>query len=108
LYTGEAELAVLEEVVAELEPAAILLGHTLIGMDLGPRVATRLGVGIATNCVGLDEGSGEPIFLRPMYRGRLQAKVSLATRPIVATLQQGAAAPPPRAAPGALVAVEAP
>lgn len=108
LYTGEAELAVLEGVVAELEPAAILLGHTFIGMDLGPRVATRLGVGIATNCVGLDEGPGEPVFVRPMYRGRLQAKVSLATRPIVATLQHSGAAPVPRAVPGALAAVEVP
>ena len=89
-FSPLAFLKAVQKLVEDLRPGAVLFGHTFIGMDLAPRLAAKLGVGVASNCFGLAMDADTVTFLRPMYRGRVHAKVVLESSPLIATLQLGA------------------
>ncbi|MBI4233668.1 MAG: electron transfer flavoprotein subunit alpha/FixB family protein [Chloroflexi bacterium] len=85
----EAHLAALQQVVTTASPSIILVGRTLIGRDLGPRLAFRLGVGLAQDCVQLsfDAATRALEAHRPVYGGASMAKVSLTAKPYIATVR---------------------
>ena len=74
----DAQIAALEKVCTEVQPSAVLIGRTLSGRDVGPRLAFRLGVGLAQDClqVEADGTSGRITAVRPVYGGNALAKVS--------------------------------
>lgn len=101
-------LAVLEQVVRERNPLAMLFSHTHAGMDLAPRLAARLRVAVVSNCLDATFEDGTACFTRLVYRGRLHAKVAVDSRPIVATLQPGIAQLPSRSTAGAVTTLAIP
>ena len=74
----DAQVAALEKVCADVQPSAVLIGRTLAGRDVGPRLAFRLGVGLAQDClqVSADGSSGRVVAVRPVYGGNALAKVT--------------------------------
>ncbi len=74
----DAQVAALEKVCNEVQPSVVLIGRTLAGRDVGPRLAFRLGVGLAQDCleVSLDLDSGRVVAVRPVYGGNALAKVT--------------------------------
>ncbi len=101
-YNSTNHFRAVRTLAGEVEPGAVLFAHTFLGMDLAPRIAAMLGVGAAANCLSLEpEGDGVQA-VRPMYRGRLLARIQIERRPVVATLQGARADAPPVIGPGAL------
>ncbi len=74
----DAQVAALEKVCVEAQPSVVLVGRTLTGRDVGPRLAFRLGVGLAQDClqVDADTNSGRVVAVRPVYGGNALAKVT--------------------------------
>ena len=74
----DAQVAALEKVCAEVDPSVVLIGRTLAGRDVGPRLAFRLGVGLAQDClqVAADGDSGRVVAVRPVYGGNALARVT--------------------------------
>lgn len=74
----DAQVAALTAVCVEVEPSVVLIGRTLAGRDVGPRLAFRLGVGLAQDClqVSADGDSGRVVAARPVYGGNALAKVT--------------------------------
>lgn len=74
----DAQVAALTTVCAEAQPSVVLIGRTLTGRDVGPRLAFRLGVGLAQDClqVSVDGDSGRVVAARPVYGGNAMAKVT--------------------------------
>ena len=74
----DAQIAALEKVCTEVQPSTVLIGRTLSGRDVGPRLAFRLGVGLAQDClqVEADGTSGRITAVRPVYGGNALAKVT--------------------------------
>ena len=74
----DAQVAALTAVCAEVQPSVVLIGRTLAGRDVGPRLAFRLGVGLAQDClqVSADGDSGRVVAVRPVYGGNALAKVT--------------------------------
>jgi len=104
-YDCLASLGIVQAQVAELRPELVLFGHTYIGMDLAQRLAARLGVAVASTCIDLAIDRGAVSFTRPMYRGRVTAKVVLESRPMIATLQYGGTEPPATTRAGTVTAI---
>jgi electron transfer flavoprotein alpha subunit len=74
-YLADVYAAALEQLIKANDVSLVVATSTAIGKDLLPRVAARLGVGMATDIVGIDaDGS----FKRPMYAGNVLATVTLA------------------------------
>ena len=74
----DAQIAALEKVCTEVQPSTVLIGRTLSGRDVGPRLAFRLGVGLAQDClqVSADGDSDRVVAVRPVYGGNALAKVT--------------------------------
>ena len=90
--TTEAWVAAFEQVCRQTGPSVVLVGKTLLGRDLGPRVAYRLGVGLAQDCVGLrlDATGDRVVAARPVYGGNAMASVELVGEPQFLVIRPGA------------------
>jgi electron transfer flavoprotein alpha subunit len=80
-YTTDTYTNVLFDIVKDTDPRIFLLGASSLGKDLAARIAARLGVGLAMDCIAI-ELNGETInATRPMYGGKVLAKVTLQGTP---------------------------
>ncbi len=73
----DAHLSALEQVARSAEPSIVLIGRTPLGRDVGPRLAFRLGVAVAQDCVEVSvNAAGRVTATRPVYGGNAMASVS--------------------------------
>jgi electron transfer flavoprotein alpha subunit len=78
----------LNKLIKKGEPRAVLLGNTAVGKDLAPRLAQRLGVGMASDCVGMEADAAHFLsFRRPIYGGKAFVEVSSDAAPVLATIR---------------------
>jgi electron transfer flavoprotein alpha subunit len=93
-YTTGAYTSVLNKLAREEEPLLILIGNTAVGKDLAPRLAQRLGVGMVSDCTGIEEDDAHFLsFRRPIYGGKAFTQVVATARPIIATVRPNTFAP---------------
>lgn len=85
LYSAEGYAGTVAGLIAKIQPAVVLLGATFMGKDLGPRLAARLGVGLAADCIAFDLDGGKLLATRPVFAGKALAKVRLNGSPQIAT-----------------------
>jgi electron transfer flavoprotein alpha subunit len=79
--------------VEAVKPAVVLFAGSSMGKDLAPRVAARLGVGMASDCTALAFESGRLVATRPVFAGKANQKVAFAKSPAVLTLRPKIFAP---------------
>jgi electron transfer flavoprotein alpha subunit len=90
-YTADGYVAALADVVAATAPALVLTAHTYQARDFMPKLATRCGRGLVSDCVAVRSDSDGFRFTRPVFQARLQADVqAVGEAPHFATLQAGA------------------
>lgn len=75
-YTTDAYVSVLAQLAQANEPAIILLGASVQGKDLSGRLAARLGVGMAQDCVSFSLENSNLVGKRPIYAGNAYATVT--------------------------------
>ncbi len=76
IYTTDAYVSVIAQLAQAQEPAIILLGASVQGKDLSGRLAARLGVGVAQDCVAFSIEDGNLVAKRPIYAGKAYATVT--------------------------------
>lgn len=89
-YQTDSYVTVLGRICGELSPDILLLGQTAIGRDLAPRLAFRLGTGVALDCIALAIDPETKLMLqtKPVYGGNaLAVIVCEATKPQMATIR---------------------
>ena len=89
-YQPDLCLSAMVQVIEAVSPRAILMGHTLLSMDLVPRIAVRLDTGLVTDCVDLEFDSETLLVTKPVYSGNVMAVFSPETEPYLLTLRNGA------------------
>ncbi len=96
-YEGASYTAILEKLCQEtVQPAIFLLGQTLTGRDLAPRLAFRLNTGIVMDCIWLGIGSKSKRLRakRPVAGGNVVATYSMKSGgPQLATVRKKAMTP---------------
>ncbi len=98
-YVTDSYTTVLEKVCKQLSPDILLLGQTAIGRDLAPRLAFRLGTGLALDCIDLAIDPETKLMLqtKPVYGGNaLAVYVCEQTKPQMATIRVKAMEPAAR------------
>ena len=100
-YTSNPHASVLVNLFKEEKPQICLLGATVIGRDLGPRVSSALGSGLTADCTSLEIGSYEDkkqgktydnllYQIRPAFGGNIVATIiNPEHRPQMATVREG-------------------
>jgi electron transfer flavoprotein alpha subunit len=86
-YATEAYARALAQAIAETKPSVVLVPFTATGKDFTPRVAARVGTGLASDCVALEAKGGRLVARRPVYAGKAYATVEWAGEPQMATLR---------------------
>lgn len=100
-YTSLPHAAILTNLFKEENPQICLMGATVIGRDLGPRVSSSLTSGLTADCTALEIGGHEDKKLgkvyenllyqiRPAFGGNIVATiVNPENRPQMATVREG-------------------
>jgi electron transfer flavoprotein alpha subunit len=86
-YDGESYAAALEAAVRTVQPAAVLFSASSMGKDLAPRVAARLGVGLASDCTQVEAAGGTLLASRPVYAGKALQQVRFPKSPAMLSLR---------------------
>jgi len=102
-YSPDGWAAALADAAAARGPGVILGGTTARGRDLTPRVAARLGVGVASDCIEVGLDGGRLTAVRPIYAGKALARARVHTDPQVATIRPNSYPPSERSAAGEVV-----
>lgn len=91
-YSSDLYVAIMDRLVRQHRPEAILVGATSFGREFAPRLAKRLGTGLTADCVGLDmNGEGLLVQTAPAFGGNLLTRiVTPEKRPQMATVRPGA------------------
>ncbi len=92
-YLNSAHVTAAQAVVAVADPAAVLIGHTPNGRDLGARLAFRLGTGAAMDVLEVSATGGQVKGIRSAYGGNARAEMSFVNSPAVLTIRAKANEP---------------
>ncbi|MFA6451288.1 MAG: electron transfer flavoprotein subunit alpha/FixB family protein, partial [bacterium] len=69
-FNGEAYANVIAKIIEENKPGVVLLGASINGKDLAPRLAAKLGAGLASDCTEVDVADGKLTVKRPIFAGK--------------------------------------
>ncbi len=88
-YHPDLYLFAMQALAADANPGIILIARNNEGRELAPRLAFRLGVGLAQDCleVSADAGTGRLLANRPVYGGSAIAVVSCTQTPQIAAVR---------------------
>jgi len=90
-YTADGFVQALAALVAAESPSHVVFPHTYQTRDYAPSLAARLDRALATDCIAVKSGAGAPVFVRPMFQGKVNADVVLdGAAPHLVTFQIGA------------------
>jgi electron transfer flavoprotein alpha subunit len=78
-YETEPHAALLSDIQKKTGAAIVLMGQTSMTRDLAPRVAERLGAGLVTDCTGMSWDDQGLLYLRPLYAGKVTARLRMHT-----------------------------
>jgi electron transfer flavoprotein alpha subunit len=97
-YQPEAYSIAIEQACKIADPNVLLLGHSLRGADLAPRLAWRLRVPLVTDCIDVlvDAYSKRVSAVRPVYGSKGLAVFTSSGRPHIATVRSKAKGEPAR------------
>ena len=88
-FTSETYQRLLCRLIAEKKPKLILLPHTSLGIELAPSLSVQLDLPLVTDCVDIEVEKGNPVAIRQMYGGKINARVSFKEERCIATLRPG-------------------
>lgn len=100
-YTSLPHTSILVKLFEKEKPQVCLMGATVIGRDLGPRVSSALGSGLTADCTSLEIGDHEDkkagkvykdllYQIRPAFGGNIVATIiNPECRPQMATVREG-------------------
>jgi len=90
-YDPDYTTAALSQVLASGQPQIVLFAHTYQNIDLLPKLAAALRKPLITECVGFRNDTGRLVFVRPMFRNKLNADVGVQSDyPWLISVQAGA------------------
>ncbi|WP_028783392.1 electron transfer flavoprotein subunit alpha/FixB family protein [Thalassobacillus devorans] len=69
-YTSEGYGQAIKAVVDDESPEGIVMGHTAVGKDLTPKLASKLETGLISDATEVSNEGGNVIFTRPIYSGK--------------------------------------
>ena len=105
-YTPDGYTDAMEKVVRGLDPQLVVMSHTYLVRDFGPKLAARFGKSLISDCIRAQIADASITFTRRIFLGKLDADVvSDGAAPVFATFQSGAYRPD-QAAKGSGVPVE--
>lgn len=92
-YTSDGYSQAILAVIEQEKPEAIVFGHTSLGKDLSPKIASRLQSGLISDVTEIEGAGDDTVFIRPIYSGKAFEKVKVKDGIIFATIRPNNIAP---------------
>lgn len=86
-YTPDGYCQAFLAVVEQEKPDAIIFGHTALGKDLSPKIASKLASGLISDVVAIETVGESIVFTRPIYSGKAFEKKIICDGMILATIR---------------------
>ncbi|MEO4052030.1 electron transfer flavoprotein subunit alpha/FixB family protein [Solibacillus sp. CAU 1738] len=86
---GQAFMAIAEQE----NPEAIVFGHTALGKDLSPKIASKLQSGLISDVTEIEGAGDTALFIRPIYSGKAFEKVKVKDGIVFVTIRPNNIAP---------------
>lgn len=83
-YTTDGYAQVVIQVMDQVGADALIIGHTAIGKDLAPKVASKLDAGLVSDVMTIESAS---VFIRPIYSGKAFEKKEVTSEKLVLTIR---------------------
>ena len=88
-YNGELYTHVLADLLADLHPSFVCIAHTSQGSDYAPALAVKLYAACITGIGEIIEHQGAICFARPLYSGKIIARLKPTSEMSILTIQPG-------------------
>jgi electron transfer flavoprotein alpha subunit len=92
-YTTDGYSQALMAVIGQENPEGLILGHTALGKDLAPKIASKLNSGLISDATAVEEAGGNLVFTRPIYSGKAFEKKVVTDGLVFATVRPNNIAP---------------
>lgn len=92
-YTSDGFSQALIAVVEQEKPEAIVFGHTALGKDLSPKIASKLQSGLISDVTEIEGAGDDAVFIRPIYSGKAFEKVKVKDGVVFVTIRPNNIAP---------------
>lgn len=90
-YTCDGFVLALEALIQTTQPAYVVFPHSYQVRDFAPRLAARFGQVLIPDVIAMREQGGEPLWVRQLMQGRLQADYrKTGSGPAFVSVQAGA------------------
>ena len=90
-YRQEVFCRAITEFMQEFQPRLFLLADSDMGKEIAPSVAHRLETAAITDCVNIEIDNGSLFYIKPVYEGQFEEKISFPAGSIeIATFRQEA------------------
>jgi electron transfer flavoprotein alpha subunit len=93
-FENDVYQAAVEQLVSERQPQVILMGFTVNSMGYGPAVATKLGLGFASDVFSVRDEGGSIVAERAFYGSKVHAELEFSGHDQVLLLIRPTAWPP--------------
>lgn len=87
VFRSDQWIAAAEAAIAQASATVVLVAQSMVGRDLGPRLAFRNGSSAAMDCSRLEMVGGKLQVTRPAYGGNALATYEFAASPAVVTVR---------------------
>jgi electron transfer flavoprotein alpha subunit len=86
-YSPSGYTQALLSLTEEIQPGIMLFAATYMGKDLAPRLAAKLGVGLASDCTQTSVNNEKLEVVRPIFAGKAFASFTFKSTPQMASLR---------------------
>jgi electron transfer flavoprotein alpha subunit len=86
-YNAENYYAAISQLLEQLQPYALIFGHTAVGRDLAPMAAAHMNAGQISDVIAIEKTTSEVWFTRPLYAGKAFEKKQFLEGPFVVTIR---------------------
>ena len=90
MYSADGYSKVLADVISELSPKYILVGHSYMVRDFVPRVSAKLNIPFVSDIISVDFNNGNPHFSKQVFNAKLATSIELSSDQALLSFQSAA------------------
>lgn len=75
------------KMIRTADPDVVIIGHSLIGKEIAPRLASRLGMALVSDVTEAEIDEGDIVYTRPVYSGKAYETITSLSKKVIVTLR---------------------
>ena len=90
MYSADGYSKVLSDIINELSPKYVLMGHSYMVRDFLPRVSAKLNIPFVSDIISVDFNNGSPLYSKQVFNAKLATSIELSSDQALLSFQSAA------------------